>query len=106
MNAGALLGAMPANVLESARAMVIAGFANEVEAVNQYAAPIQAATIHGASAARRWPKTTSRSPKVATHSASHWAGPVRTCAESCHNGNPNIRCASNAPPQQLMICVI
>jgi len=33
--------------------MVIAIFANEFDAVNQYAAPIQAATIHGASCDRR-----------------------------------------------------
>ena len=40
---------MPANVSDSERAIVIAGFAKDVEAVNQYAAPIQAATIQGAS---------------------------------------------------------
>jgi hypothetical protein len=42
MNAGALLSAMPTNVLESVRAIVIAGFPNEIETVNQYAAPIEA----------------------------------------------------------------
>ena len=40
MNAGAELGAMPANVLENIRPIVTAGFANEVELVNQYAAPM------------------------------------------------------------------
>ena len=35
INAGASMGRIPENVLLSARAMVIAGFANDVEAVNQ-----------------------------------------------------------------------
>jgi hypothetical protein len=35
MNAGAFEGAMPANVLLSARPIVIAGLANDVDAVNQ-----------------------------------------------------------------------
>jgi hypothetical protein len=38
---------MPAKVFESERAMVMAGLANEVDEVNQYAAPIHAATIQG-----------------------------------------------------------
>jgi hypothetical protein len=37
MKAGAFPGALPANVSEIERAMVTAGFANDVEAVNQYA---------------------------------------------------------------------
>jgi hypothetical protein len=49
----------------------IAGLAKDVEAVNQYAAPIQPATIQGASCERLCPSTTSSRPKVATHSASH-----------------------------------
>jgi hypothetical protein len=35
MNAGTSVGAMPANVLEKERAMVTAGLAKDVEAVNQ-----------------------------------------------------------------------
>jgi hypothetical protein len=35
--------------LESARPLMIAGFANEVDAINQYAPPVQAATRHAAS---------------------------------------------------------
>ena len=38
MKAGTPAGAMPAKVSDSARAIVTAGLANEVEAVNQYAA--------------------------------------------------------------------
>jgi hypothetical protein len=37
MNAAIPAGAMPAKVSESERAIVTAGFANDVEAVNQYA---------------------------------------------------------------------
>jgi hypothetical protein len=37
MKAGAPAGAIPAKVLERARAIVTAGLANEVDAVNQYA---------------------------------------------------------------------
>ena len=38
MKAGVSAGLIPANVSVSARATVTAGFANDVEAVNQYAA--------------------------------------------------------------------
>ena len=38
MTASTPPGAIPANVSDNARAKVTAGFANEVEAVNQYAA--------------------------------------------------------------------
>jgi hypothetical protein len=38
MNAGASAGRMPAKVSLAARASVTAGFANEVDEVNQYAA--------------------------------------------------------------------
>ena len=38
--AGTEAGAMPANVSENIRPMVTAGLANEVELVNQYAAPM------------------------------------------------------------------
>jgi hypothetical protein len=40
MKAGTLVGAMPANVSERDRAIVTAGFAKDVDAVNQYAAVI------------------------------------------------------------------
>jgi hypothetical protein len=38
MNANTPLGAIPAKVSDNERAIVTAGFANDVEAVNQYAA--------------------------------------------------------------------
>ena len=105
MNGGTSAGRIPENVFVSERAIVIAGLANEVDAVNQYAAPIQAATIHGASSERWRPITTSSRPKVATPSASHWAAPVRTCVESCQTGNSNMACAIQAPAQQPTICM-
>jgi hypothetical protein len=37
MTPGASIGRMPENVFVSERAIVTAGFANEVDAVNQYA---------------------------------------------------------------------
>ena len=40
MNPGAELGALPAKVSENILPIVTAGFANEVEQVNQYAAPM------------------------------------------------------------------
>lgn len=79
MNAGASAGRMPANVSESERARVIAGFAKAVEAVNQYPAPIQAATIHGTSCARRYPRTTRSRPNVATASATAFAAVLGLC---------------------------
>ena len=44
INIGVLTGRIPANVSETERANVTAGFAKDVEAVNQYAAVIYAAT--------------------------------------------------------------
>jgi hypothetical protein len=40
MKAGTEAGAMPANVLENMRPMLIAGFAKLVELVKKYAAPM------------------------------------------------------------------
>jgi hypothetical protein len=71
MNAGTSAGRIPENALLSERAIVMAGLANEVEAVNQYAAPIKQATIHGASSERRQLSITCNGPNVATPSASH-----------------------------------
>jgi hypothetical protein len=55
---------MPANVFVSVRAMVTAGFANDVEAVNQCAAVMYAATPNGAAVGlrRAHAQLTARSP--------------------------------------------
>jgi hypothetical protein len=47
MNPGASTGRMPVKVSDAARARVTAGLANEVEAVNQYAAVMYAPTAKG-----------------------------------------------------------
>ena len=71
MNPGTSNGRIPEKVFESERAMVIAGLAKDVDAVNQYAAPIHAATIQAASWGRWCPTTTRTNPNVATASANH-----------------------------------
>jgi hypothetical protein len=45
MNAGTSIGRIPKKLFESELAMDMPGLANEVDAVNQYTAPIQAAKL-------------------------------------------------------------
>lgn len=62
---------MPANVSENIRPTVTAGLANEVELVNQYAAPMYAPTAPADRAVRPVranAKTSSTNPAVATTS--------------------------------------
>ena len=79
MNGPASAGAMPEKVSDRARAIVTAGFANEVLAVNQYAATITNATATGTAAGRERsvPRIVSAKENVATLSESHCAGPLR-----------------------------
>ena len=58
MNPGASAGRMPANVSVAARASVTAGLANDVDAVNQYAAVMYAPPRTG-----RQPSARARSPR-------------------------------------------
>src|SRR5262249_35681762 len=83
MNAGASAGRMPANVSLAERASVTAGLANEVEAVNQYAAVMYAATAKGTRDAfsRAQPQITASRPKVAMNSLNTWAPPARAACE-------------------------
>src|SRR5437762_11061510 len=83
MNAGASDGRMPAKVFVAARASVTAGFANDVDAVNQYAAVIYAPTAHGmASGLRREQlQITESSPNVATNSLTCCPMPLRSWLE-------------------------
>jgi hypothetical protein len=64
---------MPANVSLKARAIVTAGFANDVEEVNQYAAEMYKPTAYATPAGRDFAtqRMVPTSPKVATSSASH-----------------------------------
>src|SRR5437016_2747531 len=106
MNAGASAGRIPANVSVADRARVTAGFANDVEAVNQYAAVMYAATAKGTALERRraHPDITARSPKVATNSLKTWAGPARACREAMKRGVSNITCAAATPPKAPATC--
>src|SRR5262249_17790043 len=67
---GTSTGRSPANVLLKPRASVTAGLANDVDAVNQYAAVMYAPTANGTALARRrtHPQITESRPKVATNS--------------------------------------
>jgi hypothetical protein len=96
-------GAMAANVLLSARAIVIAGLASDVDAVNQYAAPIQADTRQAASLGPLEPMTTIINPAVAPDSESLCAGPVRRCKDVGIKGNSDIACTKIAPIQRPRI---
>src|SRR5262245_51189875 len=80
MNPGASFGRMPANVSVRHRARVTAGFANDVEAVNQYAAVMYAPTANGTDAirAREHPQMTESKPNAAMNSLNNCAEPVRT----------------------------
>jgi len=75
MKPGTSAGAMPAKVSLSDRAMVTAGLANDVEAVNQNPAIMYAPTAKGTMAERNrvQPQITVSRPKVATNSLSNWA---------------------------------
>src|ERR1700687_4329625 len=69
-NVGTSTGRIPENVSESDRAIVTAGFANDVDEVNQYAAVMYAATAN-ATMSERWraqPQITQIRPNVATNS--------------------------------------
>src|ERR1700693_2075889 len=99
MNAGASCGRMPAKVSVSERAIVTAGFANDVDGVNQYAPTMYAATAYGVAAerARTQPQITASSPNVATNSLTNIPGPERACPEMENSGKPNMPFASAVP---------
>src|SRR5262245_946195 len=99
MNVGASAGRIPANVSVAERASVTAGLANDVEAVNQYAAVMYEATAKGTAEQRRraQPQITASSPKVATNSLNACAGPERMCRDAKNTGISNMRCAAATP---------
>ena len=70
---------VPANVLLPVRASVTAGLANDVLAVNQYAATMYAATANGMAPARRFatPQIVANNPNEATNSLRNCAAPAR-----------------------------
>lgn len=100
MNAGTELGTIPAEVSVRLRLMVAAGLANEVEAVNQQAAPIQAPTAQLACwsrPVRARVTMTRRNPAVATTSPISSGAPVRFLCEGVSNAWRNMASASAAP---------
>ena len=74
---------MPAKESLTARARVTAGLANEVDAVNQYAAVMYAATAKGTALGRRWTHSPMMrsSPNVATISLAELRRPVPGMSE-------------------------
>ena len=101
MKAGAEEGAMPANVADSIRPIVIAGLAKLAEDVKKYAAPMYAPTAAGAVRPRpdrANAKITRTSPSVATISDRKCADVARCLAEILTAARENIRFATTAPP--------
>src|SRR5882672_1924653 len=97
---------MPAKVLVNERAKVTAGFANDVDAVNQYAAVMYAPTANAVNCGcfLETPQITESSPNVATSSLKSCAGPLRTCCEAEKTTSPNIKCAAATPPKAPTTC--
>ena len=91
----------------NALASVTAGFANDVEAVNQYAAvmyaPTAAATATG-ERRRDAPRMTATKPKVATASLHSNPAPRRTCCAMLKIGSPNMPCAIATPTTAPTTC--
>ena len=83
-----------------------AGLANEVEAVNQYAAVMYAATANGTALARRraHPQMTASSPKVATNSLKSCAPPERAWREAKKSGASNMMWAAATPAKAPTTC--
>src|SRR5262245_18936120 len=98
-NAGTWFIAMPAKVVVKPRASVTAGLANDVEAVNQYAAVTVRPTSHGIAEGtyRSPPRIARTSVNVATASASHCDGPLRTVVPMARGVRSNIKCARIVP---------
>src|SRR5690242_7691064 len=96
---GTFAGLIPENVSLRERAIVTAGFAKDVEDVNQYADVMYAPTANGAISERNreQPQITHIKPNVATNSLKTCAPPLRACCDRETAGNPNIKWAVIAP---------
>ena len=75
---------MPPNISLSDLAIVTAGFAKDVEDVNQYAAVIYAPTANGTTDDREGeePQITENNPNVATNSLTNCVPPPRMWCET------------------------
>ena len=83
---------MPLKVSLAALARVTAGLANDVDAVNQYAAVMYAPTAKGTTdvRSREHPQITDSNPKVAMNSLNACGLPLRMWRDTDSNGNANI----------------
>jgi hypothetical protein len=83
---------MPLKVSVAALARVTAGLANDVEAVNQYAAVMYAPTAKGTTDVRNreQPQITESNPNVAINSLNICDAPPRLCRDAERRGNANI----------------
>src|SRR5258708_36636191 len=99
MKPGTSVSRIPENVSVIERAKVTAGFANDVDDVNQYAPVMYAPTANGTADERRraQPQMTANNPNVATNSLNTWAVPERTWREAANIGSPNMRSAEATP---------
>jgi hypothetical protein len=77
---------------------VTAGFANDVEAVNQKTAVMHAPTVNGTALdlQREQPQITHIRTHVPTNSLNTWASPLRAWCEKKIGGRPNMKCATTA----------
>ena len=95
---GTLTGAMPAKLSLNMRPNTAAGLANEVAGRE----PVRRPDVAGHQASRLvWRgaqrRASTQAPAVATASAIHWPGPLRSLALACSKSRPNMACASQAP---------
>src|SRR5713226_9497514 len=99
MNPGVSANRIPAKVSLADLASVTAGFANEVDDVNQYAAVMYAPTAKGVAAGRcrEQLQMTVSSPRVAMNSARSCGTPARACKDAKKIGAPNIVLAAATP---------
>src|SRR5437879_4560786 len=107
MKPGSEAGAMPAKVSLNARPMLTAGFANEVDEVNQCADPTYAPTAAAATAPRpdqASAKISTTSPAVATTSPSQRCPDERSVVDHDTAALSYIRLASTAPATAPTIC--
>src|SRR5271155_2343375 len=99
MKPGTSWGLIPENVSVMERAKVTAGFANDVDDVNQYAPVMYVPTANGTTEERNrtHPQITANNPNVATNSLNIWTGPERTCRDAAKIGSSNMRSAVATP---------
>ena len=105
-NPGTSAGLMPEKVFVTERATVTAGLANEVDAVNQYAAVMYAPTAKGTAEGRvrTHPSITAISPKDAMNSLNTWLGPLLAWIEIEKQVKPNMKWAAATPAKVRANC--